>query len=148
MAGEQGPKTGVFGGEMPSLGGRSATADPLDAAFQVILKEMPALEGYMEALRGAGPAAVAAVQLTAEESFALQNEDLHTRFLKLQEKARKLADAGGQADPTIGQEAAKFAEDLTVHVKQIKSVHQKLGLPEPAYTGPRDVPKLSVRPDL
>jgi hypothetical protein len=109
---------------------------------------MPALEAYMQGLRDVGQAAVAGIQLTAEETFALQNEDLHARFLRLQEKARRLADAGGQPDPTIGQEAAKFSEDLTVHVQHIKSVHQKLGLPEPANTGPRDVPKLMPRPEL
>ena len=78
----------------------------------------------------------------------MQNEELHERFLRIQTRARQLAEtAGGAPDDALVKDAVKFAADLEAHVGQIKSVHSKLGLPVPAITGPRDVPKLQPRPD-
>merc|ERR1719313_2817161 len=128
---------GVFGGDMPALGsGAAAGGNPLDNAFQTIMRVMPELDAYMEGLRTAGTEKVAALQLTPAETAALQNEELHTRFLKIQTRARQLAEtAGGAADDALVKDAGKFAADLEAHVAQIKSVHGKLGLPVPAVTG-------------
>lgn len=140
---------GVFGGDMPALGSGAAAAggNPLDNAFQTIMRVMPELDAYMEGLRTGGVEKVSTLQLTAEETAALQNEELHHRFLKIQTRARQLTEtAGGAADDALVKDAVKFASDLEAHVAQIKSVHGKLGLPAPAVTGPRDVPKLQPNP--
>jgi hypothetical protein len=143
-----GAPKGVFGGDMPALGsGAAAGGNPLDNSFQTIMRVMPELDAYMEGLRTAGTDKVATLQLTAEETAALQNEELHQRFLKIQTRARQLSEAaGGAADDALIKDAVKFAADLESHVAQIKSVHSKLGLPPPAVTGPRDVPKLQPNP--
>merc|ERR1719201_1507456 len=149
-AGAGGPTNGVFGGDMPALGSGAAAAggNPLDSAFQTIMRVMPELDAYMEGLRTAGTDKVSTLQLTNEETAALQNEELHQRFLKIQTRARQLAEtAGGQPDDALSKDAVKFATDLEAHVLQIKSVHGKLGLPLPAVTGPRDVPKLQPNPN-
>jgi len=140
---------GVFGGDMPAMGSAGAAGgNPLDTSFQVIMRVMPELDAYMEGLRTAGSEKVSTLQLTTDETKALQNEELHERFLRIQTRARQLAEtAGGAADDALVKDAVKFASDLEAHVGQIKSVHSKLGLPVPAITGPRDVPKLQPRPD-
>merc|ERR1719465_88422 len=144
-----GPTKGVFGGDMPALGSGAAAAggNPLDSAFQTIMRVMPELDAYMEGLRTAGTDRVSTLQLTTEETAALQNEELHHRFMKIQTRARQLAEtAGGNADDALVKDAVKFAADLEAHVGAIKSVHAKLGLPAPAVTGPRDVSKLQPNP--
>merc|ERR1719421_1340576 len=142
------PGAGGPGGLPPMPSAGAAGGNPLDTSFQVIMRVMPELDAYMEGLRTAGSEKVSTLQLTTDETKALQNEELHERFLRIQTRARQLAEtAGGAADDALVKDAVKFASDLEAHVGQIKSVHSKLGLPVPAITGPRDVPKLQPRPD-
>merc|ERR1719201_347903 len=123
-AGAGGPTKGVFGGDMPALGSGAAAAggNPLDSAFQTIMRVMPELDAYMEGLRTAGTDRVSTLQLTADETKALQNEELHTRFLKIQTRARQLTEtAGGAPDDALVKDAVKFAGDLEAHMGAIRA---------------------------
>lgn len=147
-----GAPTGVFGGAMPSLGGgqRAQAKTGVDLAFDTIMLVMPELEGYMQLLRNVGPTRLEGLQLTKEEQFALQNEALQERFMRLQKQAQTLTEVpGATADANLVAEAEKFSADLVVHTESIRSVSAKLGLGLPGPPpGPREVPKLQPRYDL
>merc|ERR1719213_194692 len=92
---------GVFGGAMPALGGGAAARgkSPVDLAFDNIMALMPQLDSLMIAMRNVPQEKIMALALTESERFALQNDALHERFLKL----RRGADDGGRR-PGAGSE--------------------------------------------
>jgi len=148
---------GVFGGDMPALGGGGAAQSnltPLDKAFNHIMEVMPELEKYNLLLR-----ALTEVQLKSlpqEDITVLQNGDtLQERFMRMQQKAVVMSQGAGQApDAAMVAESIAFDADLTKHTANVKAVCEKLNL-KPALLedvnhgqAQRDVPKLVPRGDL
>lgn len=141
------PPRGVFGGEMPVLGGKGAQqADPLEAVLQSIMKVMGELEQCTGQLRGRA-AQLESLTLGREAKQALNDQQLEARFQQLVGKANKFSAA--PPDAAFIAEAERFNKDLVAHSETLWSVCAQLGLEKSAVALPvQQRPALPTRADL
>lgn len=149
-ASQGGAPRGVFGGEMPALGGGGGRGmqqtDPLDVALQSIMKVMGELEQCTGQIRGRATQ-LQSLTLPRDEQVALEDTSLDGRFQKLVAAASKFGSV--PPDAAFIAETERFNQDLVAHSDMLWRVCSKLGIEKSAMPLPvNQRPPLPARADL